>query len=406
MKHTRHPFATLRGALALPVVTALAVATGAPAIASTDPSTDPATLDHTPPGKRGKLQSASPVEGAAALPSADANRRVTYTSQDADGGSTTVSGTVSLPEAPPPPGGWPVVSWAHGTTGTANECAPSADTSDGPAHDYLALMDETLDEWVSSGFVVVQTDYEGLGTPGGHPYLNGPSAANTVTDIVRAARDLDPRVGRDWVTAGHSQGGHAALFTAAQQERRHDINLLGAVAIAPGGIDVSETVSYIESGGPGVAEALPFLTPILLGAAAAEPEIVPEELLTEEAQPLLEAGRNGCMDEAAEAAAQVPADNVFRPGADLRPLTSYLRQQEPSGLTPRVPTFVAQGADDSLVPEPDTAGLVEGLCERSDQLTYQVYADDGHREAVASSYPDAREFVSALRNGGEPGSTC
>jgi hypothetical protein len=38
---------------------------------------------------------------------------------------------------------------------------------------------------------VVQTDYEGLGTPGTHPYLNGPSEGRRVLDMVRAARRLD-----------------------------------------------------------------------------------------------------------------------------------------------------------------------------------------------------------------------
>ena len=77
-----------------------------------------------------------------------------------------------------------------------------------------------LDSWVARGYAVVQTDYQGLGTPGGHPYVDGVSEANTVTDIVRAARDLDPSIGAEWVAIGHSQGGQAVLFTAQDAEGR------------------------------------------------------------------------------------------------------------------------------------------------------------------------------------------
>ena len=36
-----------------------------------------------------------------------------------------VTGVISYPTAPAPHGGWPVVSWAHGTSGLASPCAPS-----------------------------------------------------------------------------------------------------------------------------------------------------------------------------------------------------------------------------------------------------------------------------------------
>ena len=72
-----------------------------------------------------------------------------------------------------------------------------------------------LNLWVKRGWAVVKTDYEGLGTPGPHPYLAGASAARGTIDIVTAARHLHPGIGRRWAVMGHYQGGHAALFTAS-----------------------------------------------------------------------------------------------------------------------------------------------------------------------------------------------
>jgi hypothetical protein len=77
-----------------------------------------------------------------------------------------VSGTISIRPGQPPADGWPVLSWAHGTTGVADICAPSRDAPGHPSHIYNQLADATLNQWVKRGWVVSKTDYEGLGTPG------------------------------------------------------------------------------------------------------------------------------------------------------------------------------------------------------------------------------------------------
>ena len=43
---------------------------------------------------------------------------------------------------------------------------------------------------LNQGYIVAATDYQGLGGPGPHPYLGGPSAAHSVLDIGRAAREV------------------------------------------------------------------------------------------------------------------------------------------------------------------------------------------------------------------------
>lgn len=67
---------------------------------------------------------------------------------------------------------------------------------------------------ISQGYIVVATNYPGLGTGGIHPYLIGESEARAVIDSVRAARDM-PNSGATnrFAVWGHSQGGHAALYT-------------------------------------------------------------------------------------------------------------------------------------------------------------------------------------------------
>ncbi|WP_067461406.1 alpha/beta hydrolase family protein [Actinomadura macra] len=356
--------------------------------------------------QRGKLLSSRPLHNAAALPSAAVNRTVTYTSEGVGGKRITVSGTVSVPKGKAPRGGWPVLSWAHGTTGTADICAPSADTADGPAHDYLSITEQYLDKWVAQGFAVVQTDYEGLGTPGGHPYMNGVSEANTVLDIVRAARRTDRRIGRDWFVAGHSQGGQAALYTAAVRSKRGDVRLRGAVSIAPGS-QMSQIAAYVQAQYPGAEAALPFLFVLLNGAQAARPSIVPEALLTEQAGALVKAGRtSACLAQLRQLGKTLPLSQVFRPGADLTPFVDYLRSQEATGLNLTVPTLVAQGAADKEVSPAATQAIVADLCKRYGSIAYRSFDGADHRGSIHASFEESLRFVRDLRAGRTPGSTC
>ncbi|ABG97581.1 conserved hypothetical protein [Rhodococcus jostii RHA1] len=357
--------------------------------ATSETAADPAAL------RPGQLLSSRAVADGPALPSAARNEVITYASQDGNGDPVVVSGTVSIPRTPAPEGGYPVISWAHGTTGVADACAPSADFAGGPAHGYLSGVNASLDDWVARGYAVVSTDYQGLGTPGIHPYVNGDTETNAVVDIVRAARAMDPAVGSTWFVIGHSQGGQAALFTAAQGgERAPELHLGGAVAIAPGnGLD--QTPQYFRSGVPGIEAAEAFLPLILLGAQAADPAIDPSALLTEQAQSLLTVARTGCIDDIRKVP-PVPADQVFRPDADLGPLTEYLARQEPSRVHVQVPTLVAQSSGDLVVSKPSTDLMVKTLQDNGNELTYRTYEGVDHRGTIGVSQKDAQEFVAGI----------
>ena len=52
--------------------------------------------------------------------------RVLYRSESLAGEPIAVSGVIAVPPGEPPPGGWPVLSLAHGTVGLADACAPSS----------------------------------------------------------------------------------------------------------------------------------------------------------------------------------------------------------------------------------------------------------------------------------------
>src|SRR5690349_2839130 len=169
---------------------------------------------YTPPDQMPKGTHGTPIwvrtlTGKAKLTSAKSNRLLLYLGQDTTGHDTAISGTVHVPKGKAPKGGWPIVTWAHGTIGIADACAPS---KIGMPAQYDQKL---LNAWLKAGYAVVRTDYEGLGTPSTHPYLIGVSEGRSVLDMVRAARKLDRSLGKKVLIAGHSQGSHAALWAGS-----------------------------------------------------------------------------------------------------------------------------------------------------------------------------------------------
>src|SRR3954452_17954124 len=189
---------------------------------------------HAATPKHGQLLQSRKLTGEPALTSAGRNLFVKYRSVAAAGKPITVSGTVSLPKGKAPKSGWPVISYDHGTTGIADQCAPSKDATDNPAHLYNSYVYPLLNRWLKAGFAVVRTDYQGLGTPGIHQYLVGTAEGRSTLDIVRAARKLNRHVSNRFAIAGHSQGGHAALWGAVLASNcTPDLKLPGTFLLSP-----------------------------------------------------------------------------------------------------------------------------------------------------------------------------
>ncbi|MDP4702629.1 MAG: hypothetical protein NWR88_05070, partial [Ilumatobacteraceae bacterium] len=101
---------------------------------------------------------------------------VLYASRSVSDAPIAVSGMVWVPNAPTE--GNPLVSYAHGTTGIADECAPSKSNGSGETGVIANIL-------VSKGYIFTATDYEGLGTEGVHPYVVGVSEARSMLDIIR-----------------------------------------------------------------------------------------------------------------------------------------------------------------------------------------------------------------------------
>ncbi|MEV6106163.1 lipase family protein [Streptomyces sp. NPDC051940] len=345
-------------------------------------------------GDHGSLIWAQRLTGDAAFEGAD-NWRVVYRSVTPQGRTVAVSGTVAVPHGKPPKGGWPVLSWLHGTTGVADACAPSLDSADNPTHDYLQAMQQTLAPWVRRGYAVTKTDYQGLGTDGEHSYLIGEAEARAAADLTRAAHQLSGALSDRWVAYGHSQGGHAAIYTAQLAARwTPELRLLGAVALAPGS-QLSTAVPALRN--VPVAGISSFMPLIVRGAETAS-GLTDEELLTPRAQELMDDADTLCIGQLRDAQSwgSLKTDEIFRKDVDLSAFDQVLADNEPGTLAPRVPVLLAQGGADAVIQPAWTDQLNEQLTANGVDVTYLTYPGTDHRGVLAASLPDVTPWVDGL----------
>ncbi|KAI4121549.1 MAG: hypothetical protein LQ338_006304 [Usnochroma carphineum] len=168
------------------------------------------------------------------IPAGIALSRFVYQSETLTGSPVPVSAIVLWPYSPRSQAdGYQVVAWAHGTSGITAEFAPSH-------HKNLWQHFQAPYQLALQGYVVVATDYAGLGIGKDasgdvitHAYLACPSHANDVVYSVQAAQSAFPSLSKDFVVIGHSQGGGAAWATSQRQAVKPVAGFLGAVAVSP-----------------------------------------------------------------------------------------------------------------------------------------------------------------------------
>lgn len=330
------------------------------------------------------------------IPGSSSAEVLTYVTTDTFGEKARSTGTVFLPQGTAPEGGWPVISWAHGTSGLGDSCAPSVA---GPA---LAERDlPYLGNWLAQGYAVVASDYAGLGTEGLQAYLDGRTTAHNVVDMVKAGRNYSDQLSRKWVTVGQSQGGGAAIYTAryATEFGGSDLDYRGAVGTG--------TPAYIEKlvsiGGPGMPPvALPAgLTAYVAYIAAtlrySHPELGLDDILTPAGKKYVDLAETACVADLEEQLEGVKVGDFFT--APLTSLPNFTAVLDDYMAMPEAgfdkPFFMGHGLRDTDVPFPTTAAYVARLTANGQPVTFRPY-DADHSGTLVQSQADTIPFVAGL----------
>jgi dienelactone hydrolase len=368
----------------------------APAAAKVRPGPKGAAF-YTPPaqstGKHGSLVWARKHTGPDALKGASRNELLLYRSTGLAGERIVVSGSLALPKGKAPKGGWPLITYAHGTTGAADSCAPSRGYD---ADDLVSYAYPLLRRWLRAGYAVVRTDYEGLGTPGVHHFLLGLSEGRSVLDAARAAHAFAPRkLSKRVIISGHSQGGHAALFAASLARAwTPELRLRGTVAFAPASHLATQSLSTLSIGVPG--GGLGAIAGLVMRAVdLADPGLGLPGLLTPQAAALYPQTETTCYDALSEDTSfgGLPLNQILRSDVDLNPLLAAIGESDPERLAIRTPVRIEQGEADGTVFKAFTDQLVDDFEQAGVKVTYATYPGVSHGGVVDSAAKDATRYI-------------
>jgi len=266
-----------------------------------------------------------------------------------------------------------------------------------------------LPQMLQKGYIVVATDYPGLGTPGIHPYLIGESEGRAVLDSVRAARAL-PRSGASnrFVVWGHSQGGHAALYTGElARSYAPDLKLLGVAAAAPATylVELFDADKSTAAGKELTAMAI-YSWSHLYGYNASS-------LVAANAQRPYQAMAHDCIESVADFEALKKSEKPLMRERFLKsnpattpPWKGIMQRNTPGQRAAGAPVFLAQGTADTIVRPAITRQFGKALCRRGTRVMFVALPGTTHTFAARDSVRTALKWMDDRFRGVPAPSVC
>lgn len=363
-------------------------AVAALALSAAIPTTATAQAEEEAAARPGDIVSSAP-SAFHPLPGQPTNTRawkIHYNSTTADGAPNVVSGTVIVPQDGRT-GPRPLITYAVGTVGMGDSCAPSNNLPYGTSMEANLIQQLTLRGWA-----VVVTDYEGLGTPGVHTYTVGPSAGHAVLDAARAATRL-PGAGLSATTPvgimGYSQGGQASSWAAELQgSYAPELQVKGT---ATGGVP-ADLLKVADFNNGSYGSGLIFMA--AAGQDAAFPELKLDSYLNPAGKVLVGAMKDNC----------VAIDSIagsFKRISDLttrNPLAqpdwqARLNQSRLGRTAPAAPVYQYHALGDELIPYAVGSRLRSDWCARGANLEFDTIWIGEHVSGVITQSPAAANWL-------------
>ncbi len=338
----------------------------------------------------------APVAGASSF-------RILYRTERPDGTAAVAGAMVFVPTAPASTGGRPVLAWAHGTSGMGRGCAPTRRSDPIGTNAWYTQA-------IAAGFVVVATDYAGLGTAGPNLYLIGKSEALDVINSVRALEQVpgaDP--GSKWTVFGHSQGGHSALWVGElAAEEMPEKQLIGVAAAAPAA-DLPLIISAQWNTGVGWGVG----AEVLKAWPAMYPKLDLTSTVSSMGRRWTDQVADGCLGEgisippllgfvAAEVGVPYFNENPINDPA----FAAIAAEQTPKPLPSTLPLMIAQGTADTVIPPSSNAALQNSWCAAGSNLTMLWMGGVGHVTADETAAPTIVPWLRSLYAGYQPKPQC
>ena len=348
--------------------------------------------------------------------------KIAYISSDVNGKKTVVTGIVAAPTGPAPATGRPIMAWAHGTTGTAETCGPSQMLNPAqPLNQYFLMNGNSwtdfglpaMEAFIKAGYVIVATDYQGLGGGGKHQYTVAATQARDVIDSIRAATLIkDAGAGSKAIVYGWSQGGGATLAAAGLSDYLHakgtaqdNISIVGFVAMAPFDVAVTlpanintaaeATAAQQKLGQSFESNVFNFThyAQNMWGMVAAFPELKLEDVFTPEGvKAVSDVLERKCMHVAADTLNFTYSTNyksLIR--LDMQNSLAWIKADKRGSVNPvkpLAPVIIYWGTQDTTVPPFMGALYFKQMCQLGGNITrVQLPGQQNHFTTPASAEP-------------------
>ncbi|MCB9413150.1 MAG: hypothetical protein H6525_09955 [Actinobacteria bacterium] len=333
------------------------------------------------PGPPGTLVRAEPIDGA---PDGMRLFRILYQSTDLQGNAIPVTGLYAVPAGDPPPGGFPLVGFGHGTTGIGQACgmsqAPLDD--DTPSRSNFVPHIEPL---VEQGWAVVASDYSGMGAPGPASYLVGPLEGRGILDTMRAVQSPAPEIGSVAIDTskmgvyGKSQGGEAVL-SAMELAPTYapDLDIAGGVSLAPGFTPALQGVLDAVASNPTSTSQNMFVLLIARSYAENYPQYTNlDEILSDVGKEKMAILDQYCGGDLADRVVDVPLSELLNTPV-ASGLVTALGEAMPGSTPLKMPAIIVQGLEDTTILPQFTHAQVMSRCALGDTVFYVRYPFDDH----------------------------
>jgi acetyl esterase/lipase len=330
--------------------------------------------------------------------------RILYTSTDLNGTPISVSGALAIPGGDAPNGGFPLVASAHGMVGAARNCAPSLALFQELEHQSFWSMQ--LQPYLDAGYAVVMPDYQGAGAAGPASNVGGAVEAHDVLDAVRAARNFpDASISKETFLWGHSQGGHAALFTNAMAgEYAPDVTFSATAVLAPA-VDLRGIFTSILDSAKPVTRTI-----LALIVARAWTDTYPgqslDDILTLQGRTVVETSVDHFCIPWVGGPTLLYAPKTLIKSDAVTARSTLIDENTPGAQPKQPPLFVGHGDADDVIPIAGSEAYVKALCAAGNSVDFIIYPGATHFSVVPDATPDVVAFFDTVRSGKTALSTC
>lgn len=356
-------------------------------------------------------QLAAPIYGQYGVPELAANvdtYDIRYLTTDLDGTLTEVVAQLFVPVYTVPTER-PLYVFGSGTTGIADQCAPSQNDAFGFYRPYMLT-------YASRGFIGIFPDYLGFNDPSRPQlYFNAQAEAHVLLDAIRAARNFFAahetvvRLSPHTFVAGYSQGGHAAFAAADRRpEYAPELTITGII-----GFGATTNVERLLRDGPYYA---PYIVQSFRHTYG-DARFNPESILASRWLPTLETVASvQCVSEA-QAFYPFDANQIYAPAfrealygdrlAEAFPEIKEILERHRTGLSGHgIPSLIVQGAQDIIVTNATQRQFVRELCATGAPVDYLELPGVRHRFTRAAGFEASVSWMEALISGQAPPDRC